>query len=110
MAENGRKFLKFIWKVENFSYLWNETDDFLQSPDFYLDIFGGSGWCLKLYPRGRFSYENHVSVFLERLSTSEGPFEITIDSEIALPRPNGATEYRKEMKDLRFRKGYKVEI
>ncbi|GBN19944.1 Speckle-type POZ protein-like B, partial [Araneus ventricosus] len=106
MAEKRGKILKFIWKIENFSYCWNETNDFLKSPDFHLDIFEGSAWGLKLYSRGRPSYENYVSVYLERLSSSKGPLGITIDYEIALLRKNGATKYVKEMKDRCFRKGY----
>ncbi|GBM68516.1 hypothetical protein AVEN_158090-1 [Araneus ventricosus] len=105
MAENRGKYLKFIWKVENFSFIWNKTDDFLKSETFYLDIFEGSAWCLKLYPRGRSSYENYVSVFLERLSSCEGPFEITIDFEIGLLKPNGATDYMNEMKGRCFKTG-----
>ncbi|GBN45158.1 hypothetical protein AVEN_174860-1, partial [Araneus ventricosus] len=107
MAENGEKFLKFIWKVENFSYCWNEKDDFLKSPTFYLDIFEGSAWCLKLYPRGKTSYEKFLGVNLERLSSSKGPLGITIDFKLTLLRANGATEYVREMEDRSFRKGRK---
>ncbi|GBN14700.1 Speckle-type POZ protein B [Araneus ventricosus] len=41
-----------------------------------------------MYPRGRHSYENYVSVYLERLPSSGGPLGITIHYEIALLRAN----------------------
>ncbi|GBN40082.1 Speckle-type POZ protein-like B [Araneus ventricosus] len=100
MTEERGKVLKFIWKVENFSYCWYETNDFLGSPRFDWE---GTAWCLKLYPKGRTPHANYVSVYLEMLS----PEEFTIDFEIALLRPNGASEYVKEMKDRGFRRGSK---
>ncbi|GBO28220.1 Speckle-type POZ protein B [Araneus ventricosus] len=106
MADGGGKVLKFIWKVENYSYCWNKTDDFLQSPDFQVDVFEGSSWCLKLYPRGVSSYEKYTSVHLGRLESSKGPLGITVDYEIALLRPDGTAEYVKETKGRCFRKGH----
>ncbi|GBM14901.1 hypothetical protein AVEN_213251-1 [Araneus ventricosus] len=103
MAQRKEEVLKFIWKVENFSYCWNETDDFLESPRFCSEVLDGSAWCLKLYPKGRSQYENYVSVYLERLPSCGVPSGITIDYEIALLRPDGSTECVKEMKDRCFR-------
>ncbi|GBN90973.1 hypothetical protein AVEN_88906-1 [Araneus ventricosus] len=105
MAENTEKFFKFIWKVDNFSYIWNEKDDFLRSPNFSLDVFEGSDWCLKLYPRGRSWYENCVSVYLERLTSSEGPLEIKICFKIVLLSRNGETEFGWGKSEQLFRRG-----
>ncbi|CAL1263768.1 unnamed protein product [Larinioides sclopetarius] len=102
MAEKKGKFLKFIWKVENFSYCWSETDDSLESPKFYFDLLEEKYWCLRLYPNGWSSYENYIYVYLE---LSSSPVWIAIDYQIALLRPNGETEYLRKMKDQYFCEG-----
>ncbi|XP_055925983.1 protein maternal effect lethal 26-like [Argiope bruennichi] len=105
MAENEEKLLKFIWKIENYSYCWS-TSNSLQSPDFQMDVYEGSSWCLKLYPRGVPLCENYISIHLARLSSSSGPLRVSVDYEISLLRPDGTAEYVKETKDRCFRKGY----
>ncbi|CAL1300941.1 unnamed protein product [Larinioides sclopetarius] len=105
MAKKEGKVLKFIWKIENYSYCWKKTADFLQSPEFQIDIFEGSSWCLKLYPRGVSLYENYISVHLGRLNSSRGPLGITVDYEIALIGSDGTAVYVKETKGQCFRKG-----
>ncbi|GIY68998.1 BTB and MATH domain-containing protein 43 [Caerostris darwini] len=78
-----RKEITFIWKVENYSYCWHRTGEYLTSPVFVAGILQNTEWTLCLYPRGDLE-EHYLSCYLQREKEVDGPPTITVSYEIGL--------------------------
>ncbi|KAF8777733.1 TD and POZ domain-containing protein 1-like [Argiope bruennichi] len=55
----------FTWSIENISYSWYKTLDYIVSPTFIAGPMQNSAWSLKLYPRGR-DDSDFLSLYLSR--------------------------------------------
>ncbi|GIX94328.1 speckle-type POZ protein B [Caerostris extrusa] len=78
-----RKDITFIWRVENYSYCWHRTGEYLTSPVFVAGILQNTEWTLCLYPRGDLE-EQYLCCYLQREKEVDGPPTITVSYEIGL--------------------------
>ncbi|KAF8788722.1 Speckle-type POZ protein-like B like protein [Argiope bruennichi] len=105
MENEERNMFQYIWKIENYSYCWQEVNEFIASPVFQMCTTEGSSWCLKLYPRGVASFNNSTGLYLERQLTIQGPVFISVDYELSFLRSDGTPEYTAGEKACVFIKG-----
>ncbi|GBM30549.1 TD and POZ domain-containing protein 3 [Araneus ventricosus] len=79
-----RNRLTFQWRIENFSFCWQVTGEYLQSPVFRSDLcFGvGTKWNLRLYPRGKLD-ERFIGCLLHRDEDSSSLERIEIYFKIS---------------------------
>ncbi|GFQ90306.1 TD and POZ domain-containing protein 3 [Trichonephila clavata] len=61
------KCFTFTWKIENYSYSWQENGECISSPVFVVNTIGNSKWKLEIYPKGvNEAFQDFVSIFLIR--------------------------------------------
>ncbi|KAF8777731.1 TD and POZ domain-containing protein 3 [Argiope bruennichi] len=75
---NPRGFI-YEWRIENFSFCWHKTGEYLESPIFHTESSGETSWRLRLYPRGEDDGE-YISCYLFR--SEGGPEVVDVDFEL----------------------------
>ncbi|CAL1300942.1 unnamed protein product [Larinioides sclopetarius] len=93
MENEDRNMFVYIWKIENFSFAWQEVNEHFTSPSFQICATEGSSWRLKLYPRGILSTKNSLSLYLERESNVQGPVYLSVDYELSFLKSDGTPGY-----------------
>ncbi|GFS80039.1 TD and POZ domain-containing protein 1-like [Nephila pilipes] len=81
------------WKIMNFSYLWHEKGDRLNSPLFSLNGLDETKWKLRLYPRGDTS-GNYIACFLRREVDSSSIEYIGLEFELSLQSQDSLSLYQ----------------
>ncbi|KAF8792311.1 Speckle-type POZ protein like [Argiope bruennichi] len=72
----------FQWKINNFSYCWQKTGEYLQSPEFSADMGKQTKWKLCLYPRGDES-SNFICVCVYRVKDTNNEDNLEVCFQIS---------------------------
>ncbi|GFY77743.1 speckle-type POZ protein B [Trichonephila inaurata madagascariensis] len=78
----------FLWKIENFNYLWLKNSQYIESPVFVVEELEYSEWRLRLYPRGN-GYAEYMEFFLHRKRDDSSKELISVYFEQTFLSENG---------------------
>ncbi|KAF8770767.1 TD and POZ domain-containing protein 1-like [Argiope bruennichi] len=85
--DHRRKFFKFIWKIKDFSFVFNRTFSF-ESPTFFVQELRGTKWNIVLYNEQSPLFESIVCR-LQRQNYDFGPEHIQINYELSFISGDG---------------------
>ncbi|GFR30520.1 speckle-type POZ protein B [Trichonephila clavata] len=80
----------FLWKIENFNYLWMKYSQRIESPVFVVDGLENTEWVVRLYPRGNW-FADRIEFFLHRKNDRSCTDDIDVYFELEFLSGSGKT-------------------
>ncbi|GFQ71638.1 speckle-type POZ protein-like B [Trichonephila clavata] len=94
----------FLWKIENFNYLWLKRSQYIESPVFVVDELENSQWVMLLYPRGNV-FAECINFSLQRKNDGSSEEDIDVSFELAFFLENGKILWSSRQQKHGFSKG-----
>ncbi|GFY38099.1 hypothetical protein TNIN_398211 [Trichonephila inaurata madagascariensis] len=101
---NNKITCTFLWKIENFNYLWLKYCQRIKSPVFVVHELENTEWVMYLYPRGGWSTD-HMEFFLHRKHDGSKIEDIDICYELTFLSESGKILWSSLVTKCAFGKG-----
>ncbi|CAL1263562.1 unnamed protein product [Larinioides sclopetarius] len=80
-----RKSVTITWRIKKFSFCWQEKEEELSGPTFFIEGMEGCKWILNLFPQATKSKKTgNIACYFYLEKEENGPEEVEIDYELSV--------------------------